>query len=66
MEFSIRPAEPDVHPLHGQPRRRKRESPPREFEEQLEPHAPRDSAPPERAPHGGDEEGVGERIDVVA
>ena len=66
MDFSIRAAEPDVHPLPGQPRRRRRESPPREFEEQLEHPAQPASPAPERVPHGGAEEGVGTNLDVVA
>lgn len=66
MEFAIRPAEPDAHPIPGQPRKRKRESPPRAFEEQLVP-APRPEPPaPERAPHGGGDEGVGGQLDVIA
>lgn len=66
MEFAIRAAEPDVHPIPGQPRRRKHPSPPRAFEEQLE-HAPQHETPaPERLPHGGGDEGVGEQLDVIA
>ncbi len=67
MDFAIRAPEPDVHQLHDQARRKKREAPPREFEEQLEHAAPNHASPtPERAPHGGDEAGIGERLDVIA